>query len=278
MIHTVPVDRRAARKPGRSLFFAVLAPLILTLPASGQTGLPQQLAEAKAPAYDVVSIKPHQLGDGNQSQGPTRDGYAAKNVMIALLIRDAYNLTKLDQISGLPGWAADARFDLEAKLDEDTAAAFRNLPHDRQWQQRQLMLQAVLADRFKLQVHRVSRTRPVYALVVAKGGPKLKTSQGNEGCWSWSGPAIHLHAEPMPMLAMCLSKLPEIDRVVVDETGLSGNFDADLQWTREEEQTQSDAAPMIFTAIEEQLGLKLVPARGPVDVIVVDHVERPTEN
>jgi uncharacterized protein (TIGR03435 family) len=82
----------------------------------------------------------------------------------------------------------------------------------------------------------------------------------------------------MSMLAMCLSKLPEIDRVVVDETGLVGDYDADLQWTPEEEQMQSDAAPMIFTAIREQLGLKLVPARGPADVIVVDRVERPTEN
>jgi uncharacterized protein (TIGR03435 family) len=278
MIRTVLVDRQASRKPGRSLFFALLAPFILSLPMPGQTGSPPQLAETQAPAYDVVSVKPHQAGDGNQSQGPTRDGYMAKNVMVVLLIRDAYNLTKLDQISGLPGWAADARFDLEAKMDEDTASAFAKLPHDRQWQQRQLMLQAALADRFKLRVHRETSLRPVYALVVAKGGSKLKPSEGSEGWWSWSGPAIVVHAEPVSMLAMCLSKLPEIDRIVIDKTSLTGDYDVDLKWTRDDEPAQSDAAPAIFTAIEEQLGLKLEPARGPVDVIVVDHIDRPTEN
>jgi len=278
MIRTVLIDRQAARRPHRMLSFAALTPFLLTHSMPGQTGSLQQRAEAKVPAYDVVSVKPHQPGDGNQSQGPTRDGYAARNVMIALLIRDAYNLTKLDQISGLPGWALDARFDLEAKMDEDSASAFRKLPHDQQWQQRQLMLQAALADRFKLKVHRVSKMLPVYDLVVAKGGSKLKPSQGNEGWWSWSGPAITVHAEPVSMLTMCLSKLPDVDRVVVDKTGLAGDYDVDLKWTPEDEQARPDAGPTIFTALEEQLGLKLVAAKGPVVVLVIDHVERPSPN
>jgi len=234
--------------------------------------------QAKAPTYDVVSIKPHQPGDGSMSWGPTRDGYMARNVMIVLLIRDAYNLTKLEQISGLPGWALDARFDLEAKMDEDTASALGKLSHDRQWQQRQLMLQAALADRLKLKVHHVSRILPVYALVVAKGGSKLKPSQGNEGWWNWSGPAITVRAEPVSMLAMCLSKLPDVDRIVVDKTGLAGDYDVNLKWTPEDEQGTPDAGPSLFTAIQEQLGLKLVPAKGPVDTFVVDHVERPSAN
>jgi uncharacterized protein (TIGR03435 family) len=226
----------------------------------------------------VVSVKPHRPGDGNRSWAPTREGYEAKNVMVAVLIGDAYNLTKPEQLSGLPGWGMDVRFDLEAKMDEDTASALPKLPNNQQWQQRQLMLQAALADRFKLKVHRESRMLPVYALVIAKGGSRLKPSQRGEGWWHWSGPAITVHAEPVSMLAMCLSKLPEIDRIVVDKTGLAGDYDVDLKWTREEQQAQPDAAPTIFTAIEEQLGLKLVPAKSPVDVIVIDHIDRPTEN
>jgi uncharacterized protein (TIGR03435 family) len=267
------------RRSPAVLLLAVLAlgGAVVRLQAQTNAAASQD-AQAKAPAYDVVSVKPHQPGDGSMSWGPTRDGYIAKNVMVVLLIRDAYNLTKLDQILGLPGWAMDARFDLQAKMDEDTASALARLPHDQQWQQRQLMLQAALADRFKLKVHRESRMLPVYALVVAKGGSKLKPSHGGEGWWSWSGPAINVHAEPASMLAMCLSKLPEIDRTVVDRTGLAGDYDVDLKWTPEDEQAQPDAPPTVFTAIEEQLGLKLVPSKGPVDVILVDHVERPSPN
>ncbi len=266
-------------KGRNALFFVVHAALSLAIPAFGQPGSPaQQITPARFFAYDVVSIKPHRPGDGAMFLGPTREGYQASNVMISLLVRDAFNLTKLGQIDRLPGWATDARFDVEAKMDEQTVAEFRKLSHEQQWRQRQLMLQAVLADRFRLSVHRDTKVLPVYALVVAKGGAKLKVSYASDGWWSWSGPEIVVHAEPMPILAMCLSKLSDVDRVVVDETGLTGEFDLDLKWTPEDEQARPDAGPTIFTAIEEQLGLKLVPAKGPVDVIVVDHVERPSEN
>lgn len=154
------------------LFLTAIAAIGLAAPAHGQPGsVAPQPAQIKSLAYDVVSVKPHQTGDGSQSQGPTRSGYVAKNVMIVLLIRDAYNLTKLDQISGLRGWATDARFDLEAKIDEETASALAKLPNDQQqWRQRQLMLQAALADRFKLKVHRESRILPL------TNSPDLKLS------------------------------------------------------------------------------------------------------
>jgi len=265
-------------RPGMAVKFLMIAAMLaIGLPTPAQTPVTGSPDE-KAPRYDVVSIKPHPIGDGNMSLGPTRNGYAAVNIGIPLLIRDAYNLAKLDQISGLPGWALDARFDVEAKMDEATTVAFKQLSHEQQWRQRQRMLQEMLAERFNLRVHHEAKIASVYALVVAKGGSKLKRSQASDGWWNWSGPQITLQAESMSIFAMCLSKLPDVDRMVVDQTGLAGDYNLTVKWTPADEQARPDADAHIFTALEEQLGLKLVSAKGPVDVIVGDHIDRPSEN
>jgi uncharacterized protein (TIGR03435 family) len=153
-----------------------------------------------------------------------------------------------------------------------------NLPREEQWKQTQAMLQVALADRFKLRVHNEARDGPIYELVIAKGGFKLKEAPASKHSrgYSWGRDHVEVRTGPIGSLVFVLSDL--LSRNVVDKTGLSGNYDIDLNWTPDDQQGTPDAGPTLFTALEEQLGLKLVPAKGPVDTFVVDHVERPTEN
>lgn len=211
------------------------------------------------------------------SFGPTAVGYRGVNITVPMLIQYAYNLTLPDQISRLPGWTLDTRFDIEAKMDEETLAEFRELPREQQREQRRLMLQAVLADRLRLKVHHEDKEQPIYELVVAKGGCKFKEAPVGEAQQMMTGSGrIVLQAMPVVNVADNLSG--EIGRIVIDKTRLAGNYDLTLKWTPDEGRTADDQGLSVYTALEEQLGLKLVPTKGPVDTISVDHIERPTEN
>ena len=137
-------------------------------------------AGAKTPEYDAVSIKPYQPESDRmmirvQMLG---DRYSASGISVKGLIQYAYNLKTEDQISGA-GAVGDKRFNVEAKMDADTVAALSKLSPEERTAQQRLMMQGVLADRFKLKVHRESKDLPIYALVVAKGGPKLKEADPN---------------------------------------------------------------------------------------------------
>ena len=257
------------------LVFAVNAVAAAAQPQSS-TAQPQS-SQAKVFAYDVVSVKPHKPGDRPISFGATPEGYRAVNIMVSWLIQNIYDLTLADQISGLPDWASDARFDFEAKMDEETVAEFRKLSHEQQQEQRQLMLQAVFADRFKLKVHHKIKEMGIYELVVAKSGCKFKESPPGETQRGMTGNGrIVLQAMPLVNLVGNLSN--ETGRIVIDKTGLTGNYDLTLKWTPEQQRTADDSGPSVFTALEEQLGLKLEPAKGPVQVLVIDKVEMPSAN
>ncbi len=182
-------------------------------------------------------------------------------------------------IPGMPSWGDSTTFDVEVKADDETALAQRNLSNIEQDNQRQLMLRALLADRFKLRVHTETREEPVYNLVIAKNGFKLKEAPEAEeaGGSSWGNGRIQVHKGSIDRLAFMLSD-DLAGRAVIDKTGLAGKYDIDLKWTPDDQQGTPDAGPTLFTALEEQLGLKLVPAKGPVDVFMIDHVERPSEN
>ena len=260
-----------------SIFVGALA-VSLTVTALGQTGsAASQSSQVKAFVYDVVSVKPHSPGDRTMAFGPTPVGYHNVNVTLLLLIQSAYKLTLPDQIAGLPGWTSDARFDVEAKMDDATLAEFRKLPPEQQGEERRLMLQAVLAERFKLKVHHETREQTIYQLVVAKGGCKVKRSPDGEPQRMMTGNGkIILQAMPIGNVADNLSD--EAGRIVVDKTGLTGNYDLTLKWTPEAQRTADNGGPSVYTALEEQLGLKLVPAKGPVNTIVIDQVERPSAN
>lgn len=249
--------------------------------AQSGTGGPHD-AIAKPAAYDVVSIKPSRPGTYVWHR-MTADGISM-NVTLKALIFIAYSIQTDNQLFGLPGWVATAPFDVEAKMDADTAASFAKLPLDEQRSERLAMLQALLTERFGLKVHHETREVRVYRLVIAKGGSKMHEIRSGEkvgvsfGRGQFTGRGITIGS-----LVGYLSGT--LGQPVVDKTGLNGNYDAKLRWTPDDaaEPSQTSGAPLdsgpsLFSALQEQLGLKLESAKEPVDTIVVDHLERPSEN
>jgi uncharacterized protein (TIGR03435 family) len=259
-------------------------------------------AEVKVPAFDVVSVKPNKSDSGMVRIMAKPDGYSASNVSVKMLIQAAYGIRE-DLISGAPNWADSARYDIDAKVAGSDVDALKNLSPE----QRRLVLQPLLADRFKLKIHTESKQVPVYELVLAKGGSKLKeATAGDTYADGIKGPdgagrgglirvgrgQLTAQAVPMTSLANMLSQ--QLHRTVLDETGLTGKYDLELNWTPDQgadpifkgadgSQQRADAAPdssgpSIFTALQEQLGLRLQSSKGPVETIVIDHVEMPSEN
>ena len=185
-----------------------------------------------------------------------------------------------DYPAGLPPWADKDSFDVEAKANDDTVAAIRKLSSKEQEQLTRDMLQSLLADRFQLRVHYESKMQPIYELVLAKGGSKLKPlpAEKKPGWGKIDRGEYRLHNKSITEFADGLSVWNVAGRAVVDKTGLIGNYDVDLKWTPDGQQGTPDSGPTLFTALEEQLGLKLEPAKGPVNTLVIDHVEKPSEN
>jgi uncharacterized protein (TIGR03435 family) len=260
---------------------------------NGQSNTTISQAEAgvaKTPAYDVVSIRRPKGDPESGGIGDLPDGFRMRNLTLKSLISDAYGIVRDDQISGWPGWAASARFDIEAKMDVETVDALHKLSRQQQEVQRQLMLQSLLADRFKLKVHRATTVRTTYELVLAKGGLKMKEDnppsdrdgiKWQEGVspstdWMMSDGKISGHAMPISILA---DHLPDwVHSEIVDKTGLTGRYDVVLTWDPKDEPAPNSTEPSLFTALEEQLGLRLIPTRATVETLVIDHLEMPSEN
>lgn len=237
----------------------------------------RQDAGTKAPAFDFVTVKPGTyMSRMGMRIGTTPNSFSAINISLETLILNAYGLQMVGLISGLPRWAKSARFDIEAKMDGDTAVAYRKLPQKQQLEQFRLMMQSLLKGRFNLKVHRATKELPIYALVIAKSGSKLKESTTKQG-WGTDGPG-RIDYRDAKLEALVVSLSGEVGRTVVDETGLTGKYDFTLKWTPDEERGMSDTGPSIFTAVQEQLGLKLISTKGPVETIVVDHIEKPSPN
>ena len=219
----------------------------------------------------------------------TADGFRGTNVPVHTLLLQAYGLHEGESV-GEPAWANSEVFDIEAKVAGPDVAAFSKLDSD----QLQAMLRQILAERFGLVAHRETRELPVYALSVAKGGPKLKefvfdpavpASARRGGGVQMSMGMIAAHECTIPYFLSMLSR--QLGRTVIDRTGLTGNYDFTLRWSpdngattssNEPAGTQADALPSIFSAVQEQLGLKLESTKAPADVLVVDHLERPSQN
>jgi uncharacterized protein (TIGR03435 family) len=228
----------AAFLPMRRLFLAA----ILMLPLS---------AFAQQPpggfTFDVVSIKPDKTGDGSTSINQNQDRYAATNVRLKEMLRYAYSLTTEDQISSLPGWAEAAHFDVEAKMDAETVAALKALPQEENFAQRKVMMQQMLAERFQLKLHHETRELPIYSLVLAKGGAKLKefdaSGQSKGGSMSVRNGEMTAQGVAISSLADFLAQ--QLHRQVLDKTGLTGKYDLTLKWTRDEMAggTQDGGAP-----------------------------------
>jgi len=229
-------------------------------------------ALAQTPAFEVASIKPNHSGRSGSDSDDHEGVLTANNLSLKRLIMRAYQVRDY-QVTG-PDWLDNERFDIAAKP-----------PSAAEGEQLNLMLQNLLADRFKLVLHHENKVFPVYGLLVAKGGPKVKEVEdnGSHDNRGKRGQFVGLRCS-MARLAEQLGR--SMDRPVVDMTDLKGVFNLTLNWTPEEaraakEETRADVQtyPPLLTALQEQLGLKLEPKKAPIDVLVIDHVERvPTEN
>jgi uncharacterized protein (TIGR03435 family) len=274
----------------------------------------QQLSRAQqspSSEFDVASIK--RSAGGQVSLGSRSPGtFFASNFSVKGLLMEAYGVRAF-QVSGLPGWLDDKKFDVQAKYAVDSD---RGQSPELQWKSMDDRLRRLLEDRFRLQVHREQKTLPVYLLTIGKGGHKLPESRcvalnpndqpshtstgekprmpcesryGNKG----SNRTLDWTGTTMPDFVRYA--LPNIlGRPVIDNTDLHGNFDVHLEWSPDQttpgitgaDVEKGGTAPppeetgtlSIFTALQEQLGLRLEAGRGPVEVIVVDHVEMPSEN
>jgi uncharacterized protein (TIGR03435 family) len=254
---------------------------ILVYVACGQAGINAEGTPAAVPQFEVSSVRLNQTGTRAFRSINTPNGVVISNAPLILVIRQAYGLfnSNDDRISGVPSWTKSERYDIAAKVNAADATALSKLTRD----QRGLMLQELLADRFKLKVHREMKVLPIFALVVAKRGPLLKPAQGGGDTVNFG--EGHIQAQGIPLSSLASMLTQETGRTVVDETGLTGKYDLTLDWAPDDgdssdaggEQRDS-SGPSIFTAVEEKLGLRLVSEKGPVEGLVIDHVERPSEN
>jgi uncharacterized protein (TIGR03435 family) len=204
--------------------------------------------------------------------------FQAVNAPVFWLVASAYSESmgglRPSQIIGAPSWLESEHYDIAAKATD--AADMSSFDKTR------LLLRSLLEDRFKLSVHREQREMPIYALLRARTdgglGPRFKQStpdcfQQSAKCYFTGGPVGRIKADAIPVDILTQLLANASGRVVVDRTGLKGGFEIDLEWSPD--QTASDK-PSIFTAVQEQLGLKLESTKAAVPVIVIDHVERPT--
>ena len=240
------------------------------------------LGQAASPAFEVATIKPNDgLSRGGGSGWEPGGRYFAKNLPGSMLVQIAYGTPQRTllgyQLIDAPAWLKNARYDITGKVRTELASTelSRLAATGPQY------LQSLLADRFKLRVHHETRQLPRYRLVRVRPdglGSRLRQTacaDPVEACVMQYGPNRYKF-EGVTIARFAADLSGNLGQVIADDTGLSGRFDLELEWSLD--QSASDDKPSLFTAIQEQLGLKLVAERGPVDVVVIDHVERPTED
>ena len=296
----------------KSILMAALAAAAFALPSAQ----PERSSD-KPPQFEVASIKPNKSGDGRVMIGMQPGGrFTATNVPLRMLIRNAYQLQD-SQLVGGPDWITNERYDISAKAEDGAVSGPQ--PPMGQPGAIQLMLRALLAERFKLVVHNEDREMPIFALVLnrpdGKLGPQLTKSDVDcaammgRGRGNGRGPIpppepgqpmpcgirigfgnMAVGSAPMSQVAASLSQFA--GRIVVDKTGLTGAYDMNLTWTPDNMPQRPPGAPeplvngvpidpngpSLFTAVQEQLGLKLESQKAPIKVLVIDRAERPVEN
>jgi uncharacterized protein (TIGR03435 family) len=259
--------------------------------------LTASIAFAQGPAFDVASVKPAIPGDtGGRIQFPPGGGFVVSNVALTYIIQRVYGVRDF-QLVGAPNWMAiiadgyGARYEIQAKGDASATEA-----------QVQEMAKALLAERFQLKVHRETRDLPVYALIPAKGGVKIAVAKDNGRPRGSNGVLLvdqgWIQGTNVSMASLLQALSHSVDRPVVDKTNFAEAFDFRLTWTPDSDvpadggcpatflpmqerlgiRTEAWSCPSIFTAVQDQLGLKLDPQNDPIEVLVIDHVERPSAN
>ena len=259
---------------------------------------------APVPAFEVAAIRPSRADGGFENYQLSSARFHAENVPLTALIRFAFDIRSDDQLPKEPAWITQEKFDIDAKVDDSDVEAMGKLLPDQKLERYRLMMQALLEERFKLKVSSHMKELPVYALIVTKSGAKLTASTVSPEAIAGRVPILaggskgELHASSvsMALFTQWLSGREDTEnRVVIDATGLKGGFDFTLHWTPENahvEQlheagaaqgaanlsSQDSSGLSIFTALQEQLGLKLESRKAPVEVLIIDHVELPSQN
>jgi uncharacterized protein (TIGR03435 family) len=229
------------------------------------------LAQNQTPKdFEVVSIKPHHgIGDSSDRKLLPGGRFVGRSVSVRTLIRMALAVED-NRMSGAPGWIDTETYDIDAKTGTDGSVTNEEF---------QRLVLTLLQERFQFRFHRDSNEAVVYWLVTAKGGPKLKAHAGDaEPSMSTNtkGAKTVMKATQVSMASLAGALRRQVGRPVEDHTGLNGEFDISLEWDREE--AADSTAPSIFTALQEQLGLRLNSAKGKVETVVIDRVERPSAN
>jgi len=283
-----------------------------------QVGLPAQTSAAASgsapkadtsstslPAFEVVSIKPNKSDSMMSRIMMTPDGISVTGMPLHMLLREALGVSD-NQLVGEPGWVSSDRFDIEGKVAAEDAPKLKTLTPQQRW----TMFLPIFVDRFGLKFHHETKDLTQFVLVIAKGGPKLqeakegdtyengmKTPDGRTagaGMMRMSPGEVTGQAVPLDQLLRYLSF--QFHSTVINKTGLTGRYDIHLKWAPDETsgpmfkspdgaQPGSDnsappapTGPSIFTALQEQLGLKIESQKQPADVIVIDHIETPSPN
>ena len=270
-------------------------------------------AQGNPQGFETASIKP---SDPNEFRTMIRNAPGGrvdmKGVTLRMLIQQAYGVRDF-QVSGGPGWMGSERYDVVAKPPDSAAGDANTDPFKLSEEQRKALrdqmqqrLQVLLAERFQLKIHHETKEMPVYALAIAKGGSKLKEvdapsgmpsgppdpSKRNPGMMRMSPGMLSGQAVGIQFLVDALSQ--QLGRTVLDQTGLKGFYDFELKWTPEGGAPAGFGGPLppgvvpppppdpngptIYTAVQEQLGLRIDSQKGPVDILVIDRAEKPSEN
>lgn len=243
-------------------------------------------------SFEVATIKPNAENDHRvMFRLLPGGGFSATGTNLRMLIMQAYNVKDF-QVTGGPGWLTSDRYDINAKAEASTER-----PSPETFRP---MLQSLLAERFQLKFHKETKEMPVYALVAGKGPHKLKAAETQAGggeqrqMMRVGRGQANLQGTTLAGLAQLLSQ--QLGRPVIDKTGIEGRFDVEMRWTPEPGQgggpfggappppgadagpAVDSSGPTIYTAVQEQLGLKLESTKGPVEILVIDSASKPTEN
>lgn len=268
------------------------------------TAAPDKDAAASLPTFEVVSIKPNKSDSMMMRIQATPDGTSINGLTVHMLLREALGVSD-SQIVGEPGWLNSARFDIEARVAAADVQKYESLKPVERW----AMLLPVFKDRFGLKFHNETKDITQYVLVIAKGGLKMKEATPGEsyanGIKTQSGVAGgagmmrmgpgELTAQAVPISNLIRFLSFQFHSPVLDKTGLAGKYDINMTWAPDESEgimhppdggapaagnpePPPSSGPSIFTALEEQLGLKLEAHKEPGNVIVIDHIDQPSAN
>ncbi|HEY9138794.1 MAG TPA: TIGR03435 family protein [Terriglobus sp.] len=283
--------------------------LLLTALLAQQEPVPLIHPVSPMPSFSVVTIRPIKPGEEDRLGSIQADSYHAAADLMQHVLSYAFGLGYEQELEGGPSWIQTKRFDILGKLDDEEASAFRKLSRDDRDEQMRLMVQSMLKERFHLSYHFETREMPVYRLQIAKNGFQCPSDTTSPSAiadpvrprFRWSAPppppppppgwqppspaemkkleqTLHLRTKGWPfwLLVAVLGHQPELNgKPVIDETGLDGAYACDMQWSRE---GSEGTGQYLFQAIQDQLGLKLTPSKGKVEVLVVDSIDQPSEN